>query len=120
MGAICGRSCRSAKKEYPHVGGQPGRPRIEPDEVYADTDYDSEATRNFLGCSKMKPFIRKRSAPHGRHLGRIRWGVERSIPWLKGVRRLRFRYDRSAPVIQGWPALAMAILTFRICQMTSN
>ena len=102
------------ENEYPHVGGQPGRPRIGPDEVCADAGYDSEATRDVLRCLGMKPFIRKRGAPHGSHLGRLRWVVERSIAWLKGLRRLRLRYDRSDAVIHGWATLAMAMLTFRI------
>lgn len=99
---------------FPHVGGKPGRPRLGPDELYADAGYDSESTREVLRCLEIDPYIRKRGAPHGSHLGQVRWVVERSIAWLKGLRRLRVRYDRSALVIHGWATLAMAILTFRI------
>ncbi len=108
------------QEDFPQVGGRPGRPRIGPDEVYADAGYDSENTREVLRCMGMKPFIRKRGAPHGSHLGRVRWVVERSIAWLKGLRRLRFRYDRSASIIHGWATLAMSILVFRIWQNDSE
>ncbi|WP_417746075.1 transposase [Rosistilla oblonga] len=65
--------------------------RARPDEVYADAGYDTETTRDSLRSLGMTQFIRKRTAPHGSHLGRVRWVVERSIAWLKGLRRLRLR-----------------------------
>lgn len=102
------------EEEFPHVGGQPGRPKIGPQEVVADAGYDSETTREVLRCLGIRPMIRKRGTRHGSHLGRIRWVVERSIAWLKGLRRLRVRYDRNHTVIEGWATLAMSILTFRI------
>lgn len=100
--------------EFPHVSGRSGRPRIGPKQVVADAGNDSESTREVLRCLGMRPMIRKRGSPHGSHLGRVRWVVERSIAWLKGLRRLRVRYDRSRLVIDAWATLAMSILTFRI------
>ncbi|MFO1006400.1 MAG: IS5 family transposase [Planctomycetaceae bacterium] len=38
--------------------------------------------------------IRYRNRPHGSHLGRFRWPVERTFSWIKGLRRMRIRYDR--------------------------
>lgn len=102
------------EEEFPHVSGKPGRPKSGPNTVYADAGYDSEATRNTLRCLGIQPFIRKRATAHVSRLGRVRWVVERSIAWLKGLRRLRMRYDRTEPVIHGWAALAMSILAFRI------
>jgi transposase len=102
------------EEEFPHVGGKPGRPRLGPEEVYADAGYDSEATREVLRCLGMEPFIRRRNGAHGSGLGRVRWVVERSIAWIKGLRRLRVRYDRTEAVIHGWATLAMSIIAFRI------
>jgi transposase len=102
------------EEEFPEVGGKPGRPRTKPAEVYADAGYDSESTRQVLRCLGMKPFIRKRGTEHGSGLGRVRWVVERSLAWLKGLRRLRLRYDRSEAVIHGWATLAMSVINFRL------
>ena len=33
---------------FPQVGGKPGRPKVLPDEVYADRGYDSEPLRGLL------------------------------------------------------------------------
>lgn len=102
------------QEEFPEVGGQPGRPKTKPDEVYADAGYDSETTREVLRCLGIEPFIRKRGEPHGSGLGRVRWVVERSLAWLKGLRRLRLRYDRSETVIHGWATMAMSVINFRL------
>jgi len=102
------------QEEFPEVGGQPGRPSTKPDEVYADAGYDSQTTREVLRCLGIKPFIRKRGEQHGSGLGKVRWVVERSLAWLKGLRRLRLRYDRSEAIIQGWATLAMSVINFRL------
>jgi transposase len=99
---------------FPQVGGKPGRPPTRPDAAFADAGYDSETTRSILRCLGMEPHIPKRGRQHGSGLGRVRWVVERSLSWLKGLRRLRVRYDRSEPVIQGWATLAMSVLNFRL------
>lgn len=100
--------------QFPQVGGRPGRPRQTPDELYADAGYDSDATRGLLRCLGIEPHIRRRSAEHGSGLGKVRWVVERTISWLKGLRRLRVRYDRKDEVIEGWKSLAMSVITFRL------
>jgi transposase len=100
--------------DFPRVGGQPGRPKELPDEVYADRGYDSDATRALLRWLGIEPNIAKRNTEHGSGLGKIRWVVERTISWLKGLRRMRVRYDR-LEVIQGaWTTLAAAVICFRI------
>ena len=70
---------------FPEVGGKPGRPKELPDEAYADWGYDSEATREFLRWLGIEPHIAKRQTPHGSGLGKIRWVVERTISWMKGL-----------------------------------
>ena len=100
--------------DFPRVGGKPGRPKERPDEVYADRGYDSEATRAFLRWLGIEPHIAKRNTEHGSGLGKIRWVVERTISWLKGLRRLRVRYDRLGEIIDAWTTLATSVICFRI------
>lgn len=102
------------REEYPRVGGRPGRPRENPERLYADAGYDSEGTRNVLRCLGVEPHIRKRGTPHGSGLGKVRWVVERTVSWVKGLRRLRVRYDRRGDVVDAWATLAMAVINYRI------
>src|SRR5918994_638175 len=82
--------------DFPKVAGKPGRPKEMPDESYADRGYDSDSTRWILAWLGVEPHIARRRTPHGSGLGKIRWVVERTISWLKGLRRMRIRYDRLA------------------------
>ena len=106
--------------EYPEVGGKPGRPRTHPRRLYADAGYDSEATRRILRFLGIEPHIRKRGSAHGSHLGRIRWVVERTISWIKGLRRMRVRYDRKEIMIDAWTTMAVAVICFQILQETTT
>ena len=105
--------------DFPNVGGQVGRPKQLPDEVYADRGYDSDDTRALLAWLGVKPKIAKRQTKHGSGLGKVRWVVERTISWIKGLRRMRIRYDR-LQVIQGaWNTLAAAVICFQIARFDS-
>jgi len=99
---------------FPEIGGKPGRPPTHPKKLYADAGYDSEATRSILRWLGIEPHIRHKSGEHGSHLGRIRWVVERTISWIKGLRRMRVRYDRSQTSIDAWTTIAAAVVCFRI------
>jgi len=99
---------------FPAVPGQPGRPRTHPEKLYADAGYDCEATRSLLRWLGIEPHIRQRNSEHGSHLGRVRWVVERTISWIKGLRRMRVRYDRSATTIDAWTTLAAAVVCLHI------
>ncbi len=44
----------------------------------------------------------------------MRWVVERTISWLKGLRRMRVRYDRLGVIRAAFTTLAAAIICFRI------
>jgi len=101
-------------RQFPRVGGASGRPLEQPEELYADRGYDSEAARNILQWLGIEPKIAKRGEPHGSGLGKVRWVVERTISWIKGLRRLRVRYDRSLIIEEAWTTLAAAIVCFRI------
>jgi transposase len=74
---------------FPEVGGQPGRPKELPDEPYADRGYDSDSTRWLPRWLGIEPRIAKRNTPHGSGLGEVRWVVERTISWRKGLGRMR-------------------------------
>lgn len=99
---------------FPVVGGRCGRPRTHPNTLYADAGFDCEATRNILRWLGIEPHIRHAKGEHGSHLGRVRWVVERTISWIKGLRRMRVRYDRSETVIDAWTSIAAAIVCFHI------
>jgi transposase len=100
--------------DFPKVGGKPGRPKELPDEAYADRGFDSEGTRELLRWLGIEPHIAQRGAPHGSGLGKVRWVVERTIGWLKGLRRLRVRYDRLGVIIDAWTTIAASVICFRI------
>ncbi len=108
------REILSTVVDFPEIGGQRGRPRTHPQALYADAGYDSEATRSVLRWLNIEPHIRHRAEQHGSHLGRVRWVVERTISWIKGLRRMRVRYDRSATTIDAWTSLAAAVVCLHI------
>jgi transposase len=100
--------------DFPKVGGVPGRPKELPDDAYADRGYDSEPLRTLLRWLGIEPHIAKRRTKHGSGLGKVRWVVERTISWLKGLRRLRVRYDRLGVIMDAWATLAASVICFRI------
>lgn len=104
--------------DIPEVGGKPGPPKSKPDDVYADAGYDSEKRRLILRFLGITPHIRYKNAEHGSHLGKIRWVVERTISWIKGLRRMRLRYDRGETSINAFATLAAAIVCFAIATET--
>jgi transposase len=100
--------------DFPAVGGKPGRPKELPDVLYADRGYDSGATRWLLAWLGIEPKIARRKTAHGSGLGKVRWVVERTISWLKGLRRMRVRYDRLAVIQDAWTSLAASVICFRL------
>lgn len=99
---------------FPVVGGQPGRPRTHPGKLYGDAGFDCNPTRSILHWLGIEPHIRHRKEAHGSHLGRVRWVVERTISWIKGLRRMRVRYDRSGTSIDAWTSIAAAVVCLNI------
>jgi transposase len=100
--------------DFPKVAGKPGRPKELPDVVYADRGYDNESTRMLLRWLGIEPKIAKRNTPHGSGLGQVRWVVERTISWIKGLRRMRVRYDRLGVIQDAWTTLAASVVCFQI------
>jgi transposase len=95
--------------DYPRIGGKPGRPKQLPDTLYADRGYDNEAMRALLCWLGIEPRIAKRRTAHGSGLGKVRWVVERTIGWIKGLRRMRIRYDRLAVIQDAWTSLGASM-----------
>jgi transposase len=62
----------------------------------------------------IEPNIAKSRTPPGSGLGKVRWVVERTISWLKGLRSLRARYDRLGLIMDAWATLAASVVCFRI------
>ena len=85
-----------------------------PDDLYADRGYDSERTRALLRWLGIEPHIAKRRTPRGSGLGKVRWVVERTISWLKGLRRLRVRHDRLAVILDAWTTLPAGVICDRM------
>jgi len=100
--------------DFPKVKGKPGRPKELPDALYTDRGFDSDATRWLLAWLGIEPHLAKRKAAHGSGLGEVRWVVERTISWLKGLRRLRIRYDRLAVIQDAWDTLAACVIRIRL------
>jgi len=99
---------------FPKVKGKPGRPKEMPDELYADRGYDSDVTRGILAWLGIETHIARRNTEHGSGLGKVRWVVERTISWIKGLRRLRVRYDRLKVTQDAWNTLAISVICFRL------
>jgi transposase len=100
--------------DFPVVPGQPGRPPTQPKTVVADRGYDSAATRWLLRWLGIDAKIAKRNTAHGSGLGKVRWVVERTISWIKGLRRMRVRYDRLRVVQNAWTTLAASAVCLQI------
>jgi transposase len=100
--------------DFPAVPGQPGRPPTKPKTVVADRGYDSAPTRWLLRWLGIDAKIAKRNTAHGSGLGKVRWVVERTISWIKGLRRMRVRYDRLRVVQNAWTTLAASAVCLQI------
>ena len=98
--------------DYPRIKGKPGRPREHPNQAYADRGYDCDATRLLLKWLGIEPKIAKRRTEHGSGLGKVRWVIERTIAWLKGMKRMR--WDRLPTIQHAWNALAMSVICFNL------
>jgi transposase len=85
-----------------------------PDVLYADRGYDSDATRRLLRWLEIEPRIARRGTPHGGGLGKVRWVVERTVSWLKGLRRTWVRYDRLGVIRDAFTTLAASVICFRM------
>ena len=73
--------------DFPKVKGKPAGPRSCPTSC-TPTEATTATTPAGGGWLGIEPFIAKRRTAHGSGLGKVRWVVERTISWLKGLRRM--------------------------------
>jgi transposase len=66
-----------------------------PDELYADSAYDSESHRDQLRQRGIEPHLARRNEEHESGLGVYRWVSQRTLGWIHNYRRLRVRIDRT-------------------------
>jgi transposase len=78
--------------------------------VQGDRAYDSRRLRQALLARRIQPLIPRRHAPHGSHLGRTRWVIERTIAWLHRYRRLAVRYERLDHMHEAFLTLGCALI----------
>lgn len=100
--------------DFPRVAGKAGRPKEHPENLYADRGFDNDATRGILAWLGIDTHIPRRGTPKSNGLGKVRWVVERTISWLKGLRRMRVRYDRLIEIQEAWTTLAASVICYRM------
>jgi IS5 family transposase len=98
--------------DIPPVRTPSGRRRVRPDKVHSDKGYDSQANRAWLRRRGIRPRIARRGIESSARLGRHRWRVERSLPWLGCCRRLQLRWDRDSGRWFAFILLACAVVCF--------
>jgi transposase len=97
----------------PPIRGRRGRPRRRLRELFADRGYDHDIYRRQRRARGIRPRIVHRGVAHGSGLGRQRWIVVRSFPWLHGFKRLRTRYEHRGDIHLGLLQLACAPICYR-------
>jgi transposase len=100
-------------REFPILRGRCGRPRLAPDQLFADRGYDHDKYRRKLRSNGIRPRIARRGEAHGSGLGVYRWVVERTIAWYHGMKRLRIRWERRDDIHEALLDLASCIIAFR-------
>lgn len=68
---------------------------------------------NFWGIRGIEAWLPEKRTDEDRHLGLIRWVVERTIAWLHQFRRLRVRYERRADIHQAFLTIGCIFICFR-------
>jgi hypothetical protein len=91
--------------------GKVGAPMFRPDAAVADKAYTWMRNIVSLGIRGIEAWLPEKTTDEDRHLGVIRWVVERTIAWLHQFRRLRVRYERRADIHQAFLTLGC----IRIC-----
>ena len=83
-----------------------------PKKLHADEGYDYARCRAALRTRGITARIARRGQDSSQHLGRHRWGVERTLAWLNRFRRLRVRYERRAYIHQAFLTLGCALICY--------
>lgn len=97
----------------PKIKGKVGAPLFRPGSVVADGAYTWARNIVGLGIRGVEAWLPERGTDDGRHLGIVRWVVERTIAWLHQFRRLRVRYERRADIHQAFLTLGCILICHR-------
>jgi len=100
--------------DIPPIRGRRGRPRRKPKALYGDRQYGTPRNQEELKRRRIEDHLARQRTPHGSGLGKVRWVVERTISWVKGLRRMRVRYDRLGVIRDAFTTLAASVVCFRI------
>lgn len=117
--AVSGANLHDSRALVPLVMGIPsirsrqGPRRRRPAKLHGDKGHDYDHLRKWLRERGIVPRFAHRGAESSARLGRRRWVVERTMPWLSGCRRLRRRYERKPEHFIGFTAIAVMLMCLR-------
>ena len=100
-------------REFPRLGGVPGRPREKPRVVRADQGYTSRDLLGLLDGCGIQAEIPQRGEEVPAGLGKRRWPVERAIAWLKQYRAVGVRRDREPSIYEAFVQLACGLIAYK-------
>ncbi len=91
-----------------------------PRKLHADKAYDTAELRRWLRGKRIAVRIVRKGIDSSERLGRHRWVIERTMPWLTGYRRLSPRYEHQPRNYLAFLGLATALLCYkRLLQLTT-
>ncbi|MBE7490836.1 MAG: transposase [Planctomycetes bacterium] len=97
----------------PPIRGRAGPPICRPEYYLADRGYGWEWNIIRVKAMGVKSLLaRPGDNTHGSGLGKLRYVVERTIPWFKAWRRLRVCYEKTPLSLIGFHTLAAAMICF--------
>ncbi|SDQ63700.1 Transposase DDE domain-containing protein [Streptomyces sp. KS_16] len=97
----------------PPIRSRRGPRRRRPAKLPADKGYDCDHLRRWLRKRGIRHRIARKGIGSSTRLGRYRWAVERTVPWLAGCRRLHRRYEREAEHFLAFVGIAAALIYHR-------
>ena len=94
----------------PPIRRPSGQRRKRPAKLHADKASDGRACRAALSRRHIKVRIARKGVASSQRLGRHRWVVERTFPWLDRLRRLRVRYERRHDIHAAFLSLGCSLI----------
>ncbi|MBK3575487.1 IS5 family transposase [Streptomyces sp. MBT65] len=97
----------------PPIGSRRGPRRRRPGKQHRDKGYDYRHLRRWLSSRGIRHRLARKGVESSRRLGRHRWVVERTVPWLSGCRRLHRRYERKPEHFLAFTTIAATLIRHR-------
>ncbi len=89
-------------------------PRLRrPAKLHADKSYDYDHLRRWLRKSGSRHRIARKGIASSTQLGRDRWVVEKTVPWLTGRRRPHRHYERKPEHFLAFVGTAATLISHR-------